>query len=190
MPPLVPISREEDAEVRDRLTSRHREILRRTFLGEQTTEIARAMGLTSAGVRFVQNSDIFRAAIAEMHAEADRSVVNVPERLAIERRLLKAADEGVDVARKILLDDGVNPGIRSKTAFGFLDRAGFGPTRKIERAGDHYRSILERLDEIESAGVEVEATLRVRPARQEGDSPGQEGQDGPVGRSPGPENGG
>lgn len=135
--------------LREQMRSTHREILRRTFLGDASDAIAGSVGLTTSSVRFIQRSPLFQAALAELQREADAKVVDTAQRMRVERDLINAAEEGVPIARTAM-HNAVNPMVKARIAFGFLDRAGFNPgiaARKDDP--DNYRQIIERLDEME-----------------------------------------
>lgn len=153
-PPITPRGTAPDADdsstpMRARMRAMHREILRRTFLGANAKDIALALDVSHATVKFITTSPLFRAALAEMQAEADSKVTDTAARLRMERRLEEIAEKGITVAESAMTNPSLNGLARAKIAFGFLDRVGMGPTRKIEHKGDGYREIIERLDELE-----------------------------------------
>ena len=92
-----------DVAMLTKLSARHREILRRTFLGESSTAIAQALGITARAVRKVRQAPEFREALEELHRRAEASLVDVPKRLELEQRLTEAAEKGVGVAEQIML---------------------------------------------------------------------------------------
>lgn len=143
--------------LREKLRAAHREILRRTFLGDECSAIAGSVGLTPSSVKFIQRSPLFQAALAELQREADAKVVDTAQRMRMERDLVNAAEEGIPLARGAMRS-AMNPMVKAKIAFGFLDRAGFAQRDNRKDDPDNYRQIIERLDAMERGDV---ATPRV-----------------------------
>ena len=157
--------------LRARLRTNHREILRRVFLGEQLTDVASAVGIPYASVKYIVKSPLFQAALAEMQAEADGKVIDTAQRMRMERELSNAAEAGIPIAFRAMKES-QSPATRAKIAFGFLDRAGLSPSRKVEEKREGFREMLERLDEIErhtAAGTEVTAEIKFS-VRKEGEA--------------------
>lgn len=148
--------------LREQMRSTHREILRRTFLGDEPSAIAGSVGLTPASVKFIQRSPLFQAALSELQREADAKVVDTAQRMRMERDLLSAAEEGIPIARGAMRS-ALNPLVKAKIAFGFLDRSGFAQSNNRKNDPDNYREIIERLDEMErgsASAPKVEITER------------------------------
>lgn len=150
--------------LRASLRTSHRELLRRMFLGEPLNEVAVALGMPYATVKYIVKSPLFQAALAEMQQEADGKVIDTAQRMRMERELTNAAEAGIPVAFKAM-NESQSPATRAKIAFGFLDRAGMSPSRKVEEKREGFREMLERLDEMErhmAPGSEVELKFSVR----------------------------
>lgn len=172
--PMAESAGEVPGTVREQMRAAHREILRRVFLGQPLNEIAVGVGLRYETVKFIARSPVFQAALAELQVAADKMVIDTAARQRMEQALVKGAEEGIPILAGVMKSDRVSPAVRSKVAFGFLDRVGLGPTRKIENTGDSYRDMIERLDALERRGSEPgpepgqvteEVTVRVtRPA--------------------------
>lgn len=159
--------------LRASLRTAHREILRRVFLGEPLNDVAVAVGMPYATVRYITRSPLFQAALAEMQQEADGKVIDTAQRMRMERALTDAAESGIPIAFKAMKES-QSPATRAKIAFGFLDRAGMSPSRKVEEKREGFREMLERLDEMErhmSPGSEVTAEVKFS-VRKEGESVG------------------
>lgn len=161
----------ENEPLRVGLRTAHREILRRVFLGEQLKDVAIAVGMPYATVRYITRSPLFQAALEEMQKEADGTVINTAQRMRMERALTQAAENGIPIAVKAMTES-QSPAARAKIAFGFMDRAGFSPQRKVEEKREGFREMLERLDEMERhtpPGGETVAEIRFS-VRKEGDA--------------------
>jgi hypothetical protein len=164
-------SQSDSEPLRASLRTAHREILRRVFLGEPLNEVAVAVGMPYATVRYITRSPLFQAALAEMQTEADGKVIDTAQRMRMERALTDAAESGIPVAFKAM-NESQSPATRAKIAFGFLDRAGLSPSRKVEEKREGFREMLERLDEMErhmSPGSEVTAEVKFS-VRKEGEN--------------------
>lgn len=141
------------------------------FLGEQLVDVASAVGIPYASVKYIVKSPLFQAALAEMQAEADGKVIDTAQRMRMERELTNAAEAGIPVAFRAMKES-QSPATRAKIAFGFLDRAGLSPSRKVEEKREGFREMLERLDEIErhaSPGSEISAEIKFS-VRKEGEA--------------------
>jgi hypothetical protein len=168
--PVVRPSSPENEPLRAQLRAQHREILRRIFLGEPMNDVASAVGIPYATVKYIVRSPLFQAAMAEMQREADGKVIDTAQRMRMERELTNAAEAGIPVAFKAM-NESQSPATRAKIAFGFLDRAGMSPSRKVEEKREGFREMLERLDEMErhmSPGSEVTAEVKFS-VRKEGE---------------------
>jgi hypothetical protein len=162
---------EDNEPLRTGLRTAHREILRRVFLGEPLNEVAVAVGMPYTTVRFITRSPLFQAALAEMQREADGKVIDTAQRMRMERDLTNAAEAGIPVALKAMTES-QSPATRAKIAFGFLDRAGLSPSRKVEEKREGFREMLERLDEMErhmAPGSSVTAEVKFS-VRKEGEA--------------------
>jgi hypothetical protein len=141
------------------------------FLGEKLTDVSNAVGMPYATVKYIVKSPLFQAAMEEMQREADGKVVDTAQRMRMERALTDAAETGIPIALKAMTES-QSPGARAKIAFGFLDRAGLGPSRKVEEKREGFREMLERLDQMQSnmePGGSVEAEIRFS-VRKEGET--------------------
>lgn len=156
--------------LRESLRTSHREILRRVFLGEALNDVAVAVGMPYSTVRFLTRSPLFQAALAEMQREADGKVIDTAQRMRMERDLTNAAELGIPVALKAM-NESQSPATRAKIAFGFLDRAGMSPSRKVEEKREGFREMLERLDQMQQnmePGTDMTAEIKFS-VRKEGD---------------------
>jgi hypothetical protein len=171
-----PVQRPQSGSVADgeplraQLRAQHREILRRIFLGEPMNDVASAVGIPYATVKYIVRSPLFQAAMAEMQREADSKVLDTAQRMRMERELTNAAESGIPIAFKAM-NESQSPATRAKIAFGFLDRAGMSPSRKVEEKREGFREMLERLDEMErhmAPGSEVTAEVKFS-VRKEGE---------------------
>lgn len=129
------------------LKTRHHEIIRRSFLGQTGVDIAAAMGLSTGAVYCVLASELARAELARLQAQAEDKVADTPMRVKMETELNAAGMEAIRVNRSLMNSGEVDPRVRSTIGKHFMDRIVF-QTHDNEQEGS-YRDILRKLDEIE-----------------------------------------
>ena len=114
-----------------RLQSVHREILRRHFVGQKSTEIAEDMGLSAATISYTINNPLAKEVLADLNEGADANVVDVAARIH------EIAEDAVEVLATFVEDDLIPPAIRLRAADSILDRAGHTPVKRIQASVAH-----------------------------------------------------
>jgi hypothetical protein len=118
----------------------HREICRRLALGEKASDIATALGVTSAMVSYTRNSKAAQDQIAILRGAMDANTID----LGIQ--IQKFAPVALKLLEEIIqgTGDGSQASItlRAHQADRYLDRAGYSPVKKIATIG----TILTRED--------------------------------------------
>ena len=96
----------------------HHQIVRRIFLGQKNTEIAKALNCTKEHVSTVRNSDIVKTELAKMHQTATNNAVDIAKQIS------EQAPKALKVLEKLMNDETVNPATRARIAMDQLDRSG------------------------------------------------------------------
>lgn len=110
-----------------RIQEKHHEILRLATMGLSAVEIGKSLNITTVSVANALNSQASQMRLAFLRRLRDAKMGAVAERL----------QEGASKALSVLENaiegdlDGLDAKGRLGAAFGWLDRAGFGPTRNI-----------------------------------------------------------
>lgn len=117
----------------------HHEILRRLIIGQKSVDIARDLGVTSAVISYVKNSEVGKRQLSLMRSAADLNAVDVAVRVKeLAVTAVKVMEEGMDPDQPMAL--------RLKAATDVLDRAGFGAPKILRTENVH--AVLTR-DDIE-----------------------------------------
>ena len=103
-----------------KLTARHREIMRRLLEGAPRNIIAEEMGLTPQAITIISTSLLFRSELAKMEEDADFQVIKRAEDLS---------NEAIDTLKN-LMRFSRSEALKCRAADSILDRAGYS---KIEK---------------------------------------------------------
>lgn len=104
----------------------HREILRRSFVGQKNVDIARALGVTTAMVSYTLNCELGKRQLARMQRDGHSNVVDISERLA------EISPQALGVIEETINDPDEAKKLRTDLAKDVLDRAGFGAVKKFQ----------------------------------------------------------
>jgi len=118
-----------------KLTSRHKEILRRTLLGQSQVSIAKELGMTQVGVNQIVNSDKFQRNLHALQGTVEQLLVegivdrelNDPVRQKLDEYKIDAIDEMFSLMRHAESET-----VRRASAADILDRAGYKPREVVE----------------------------------------------------------
>jgi len=137
-----------------RLTERHREICRRTVLGEIPSKIARDLGVSKSLISLVRGSAVCQEYIQNLEWERDMSTINVAEQLR------EMAPEALAVLQKALRGEvggSAQDTTMMKAAVEILDRSGFSKVNKVQGHVQHCYFDLVAIEEIKRRGRECMA---------------------------------
>jgi len=132
------------------IQDKHKEVLRLATIGLSKRRIAEELGVTVVTVANVLGSRCSQMHLAFLQRLRDTKSVAVAERIQ------ETAARAMEVIESALDGDlPLEPKEQVRTAFGLLDRAGFGPTRNIN--AKHLIGIVtpEMLDSINKAVEDV-----------------------------------
>jgi len=118
-----------------KLNSRHKEILRRTLLGQSQVDIAKALGMTQVAVNQIVNSDIFQRNLRALQGTLEQMLIegiidrelNDPVRQKLDEYKLDAINEMF-----YLMKHAESETVRRASAADILDRAGYKPREVVE----------------------------------------------------------
>lgn len=103
-----------------KLTPRHREIMRRLLEGAHRNTIAEEMGITPQSITILSTSQLFREELAKMEKEADFQVI---------RRAEDLSNEALDVLKN-MMRFARSEAMKLRAADSILDRAGYAKVEK------------------------------------------------------------
>jgi len=112
------------------LKSQHREIVRLTFEGYKTAEIAGMLSISDANVRQTRQDPLFKAALAMLQDKADNDVVDV------RKRLVELNGKALD-ALEDCMDQDLSQSVKLSAAKDVLDRNGYAPKTAIDHTHLH-----------------------------------------------------
>ncbi len=152
-----------------KLTSRHKEIMRRTLLGQSQVDIAKELGMTQVGVNQIVNSDKFQRNLHALQGTVEQMLVegivdrelNDPVRQKLDEYKLDAVNEMFS-----LMKHAESETVRRASAADILDRAGYKPREVVETqhnfniAGDTEDNINQALKDL-GIGSESKAPPRL-----------------------------
>lgn len=98
----------------------HRSMARDFVAGYTPTEVAERFGFTKAQITRIQQSPLFVAEMARLEAQAEHVSVDV------HNDIREMAARAVEILDENLHREDVKRGLKTKTAFDVLDRAGYG----------------------------------------------------------------
>lgn len=92
-------------------------------------------------------------------------------RKAAARRLLAMVDPVMDRLEKIVDDDSLEPRDHIRAGFGVLDRAGLGPSSKIELEAKRWEDVVDEVSIVSGEGDEAPAWRKNRYAQPDEEDP-------------------
>jgi len=138
-----------------RIQEQHHEVLRQLVLGRKKVDIARDLGITTATVGNIANSEITKRQLRIMQSARDAKSIDIANHIQ------EIAPKGLKLLGEII--EGVNEGegaslaLRAKTAESMLARAGFGEKHVMESRHLHAHVTGETLQEIKEAARRLDA---------------------------------
>ena len=118
-----------------KLTSRHKEILRRTLLGQSQVDIAKALGMTQVGVNQIVNSDKFQRNLHALQGTLEQMIIEVIVDRELNDPVRQKLDEyKIDAINEMfsLMKHAESETVRRASAADILDRAGYKPREVVE----------------------------------------------------------
>ena len=110
-----------------KLNSRHKEILRRTLLGQSQVDIAKALGMTQVGVNQIVNSDKFQRNLHALQGTLEQMIIEgiVDRELndPVRQKLDEYKIDGINDVYSLILRAEAET-VRRASAADILDRAG------------------------------------------------------------------
>jgi len=103
-----------------KLTPRHREIMRRLLEGAPRLVIAEEMGLSPQAITIISTSQLFKAELAKMETNADFQVI---------RRAEDLSNEALDTLKN-MMRFAKSEAMKLRAADSILDRAGYAKVEK------------------------------------------------------------
>lgn len=128
----------------------HHEIVRRIVVGQKDSEIAAALGCTTATVKYTRESPVVKQKLEIMMGARDASAVE------IRKRIQNLAPLALHRLEEIMEDDTASESVRMKIAQDLLDRAGYDPVKKTMDVGKYNE---ERINEIKQRARQNGMTL-------------------------------
>jgi DNA-binding CsgD family transcriptional regulator len=108
------------------LNERHLEVVRLTAMGLKPSITARAMGISPVTVRNILRSDIAKSRMKQILALRDKHAQEISAEIQL------GMGDALDTAYQIMTN-GRSEDTKLRAAFGWMDRGGFGPVRKLEK---------------------------------------------------------
>jgi len=119
----------------------HHEILRRLVIGQKSVEIARDLGVTTAVISYVKNSEVGKRQLSLIRSAVDAETIDVAGRIKeLATVAIRVMEEGMDEEQPM--------GTRLKAATDVLDRAGFGAPRILRTENLHAHLTADDIAEI------------------------------------------
>ncbi len=137
----------------DKMWELHHEIVRRTVVGQSNVDIARSLGVSEVMVSYTLNSEVCKKKVSAMRAERDAETVDIA------KEIREFAIQPLELLKDIIRDKGENNSMSlvAKTSENWLDRAGYGATKKIEAVIAHLTA--EEIEQIKKdARVDARAS--------------------------------
>lgn len=121
------------------------EVIRRTAVGQKPLEIAEALGITTATVGYIINSELGKSAIMTLQDEMNGRVVDVGVRIReLAPDALKLIEDVIKYSRNMTPEEKALLGgevpelkLRIATSMDLLDRAGHGAIKRVIGAIAH-----------------------------------------------------
>ena len=124
-----------------KMNQMHHEIVRRIVAGQKDHEIAKALDISKAMVKYTKESPIVQQKLDIMMGARDASAVEV-------RKQIEAlAPLALHEMSKIMVDEDASEAVRSKIGMDILDRAGFGA---VDWKGDVNKLSKDKISELKS----------------------------------------
>jgi DNA-binding MarR family transcriptional regulator len=121
----------------------NKEILRRLAIGQKPKDIASALGIARQTVSNTANSELGRAHMSVLQVARDANSVD------ISRAILETTPESLAILQEIQSNEDTPRALKASVAFGILDRAGYGKTKKtvVDIHGDGGALVTEKMVE-------------------------------------------
>lgn len=147
----------------NKLWELHHEICRRISLGEKNTEIAEALGVSVHMVSYTRNSKVAQDKIAILRGAMDADTVELGQRIQKFAPVALQFLENIINGEKIG-DETPNIKMRARYADKHLERAGYGPVRKIASVSRHLtKDDIEDIKERSRKSAEEAGVIDINP---------------------------
>ena len=116
-----------------KLTTKHKEILRRLVVGEDPKAIEQELNVSAATINNLQRNDpLFMSELEVLERRANDRITDSMERLSVIDKLEKGAHEAIDFCRGVIRGEESDTSVelKLKSAWDVMDRAGHKPTEK------------------------------------------------------------
>ena len=123
----------------------HRSMARNLVAGMTPGEVAVISGFTPAQISRIIQSPLFMAEIARLEAQAEHQAVDVRNDLQV------MAVRAIEVMDENLHSDEIDRGLKTKTAFDVLDRAGYAKQEKPQLHLHAHAHEVRRVEEMDKA---------------------------------------
>lgn len=134
-----------------KMNQMHHEIVRRIVVGQKDHEIADALGITKATVKYTRESPVVQQKLNILMGQRDASAIEM------RKHLQELAPLALFYMEEIMADESETGSTRSRIAMDILDRAGYEPVHKTM---DVTKMTEDRISEIKQRareeGFEVE----------------------------------
>ena len=153
-----------------KMNAMHHEIVRRIVVGQKDHEIAKALGITKATVKYTRESPVVQEKLNTLMGQRDASATEM------HKRLKSIAPLALHRMEEIMEDDSESGATRAKVAMDILDRAGYKPVNKtanVTKMGpDRISEIKERAKNLDEVEIIQEAEV-IEEESAEGTKDGQ-----------------
>lgn len=115
------------------LSHKHRELLRRLVVGQDTKIIEQELNVSAATINRLQKSEpLFISELVALQDAADKQVTDSMERISVMEKLNETAHDAVRLCQNIIRGNEVDASVdlRLKSAWDVLDRTNHGKTEK------------------------------------------------------------
>ena len=116
-----------------KLSHKHRELLRRLVVGQDTQIIEQELNVSAATINRLQKSEpLFISELVALQDAADKQITDSIERLSVIEKLEETAHDAANLCRDVIRGrvEDTPVDLRLKSAWDVLDRAGHGKTEK------------------------------------------------------------
>lgn len=119
----------------DKVSSRHRVLMRHLIAGYSVTDAAKLCGYTTERASLISQSGLFREEMSRMQAELDRQFLGMEAHKIsgdfVRQRLREEAASSLERLVQ-LRDSAENEAVAARSAMDLLDRAGYKPKLEVE----------------------------------------------------------
>ena len=116
-----------------RLTTKHKEILRRLVVGQEPKLIEQELNISAATINRLQKDDpLFMSELEVLQQAANKNITDSMERLSVVEILEEAAYDAANFCQRVVKgeESDIPAKLRMESAWDVLDRTGFKPTEK------------------------------------------------------------